>query len=235
VKLKVGGLGERQVGHTVAPFAQCRLDIVNAVGVAHYNHSLSTRVNPIPATRASVKIDLMKPGCWGLAVAREQAQHLLAQPDRRRIARQLVDALSTNDPEQRVRAADLARRITERDAGFFTSHAAELAAILAEVPISESRARWHLGLVVARSARTPAHIRLAAEILWQLSEDKSNVVRCSAVEGLGLLARRDPALRNTVEPFLHRALITGTPAMRVRARNALCWLQPGVAKKLPPR
>ena len=108
---------------------------------------------------------------------------------------------------------------------FSSAHAAELAVILAETPISESRTRWHLGLVVARSARTPSQIRLAAEILWQLSEDKSNVVRASAVEGLGLLARRDPALRNGIEPFLHQALITGTPAMRVRARNALCWLE----------
>jgi hypothetical protein len=170
-------------------------------------------------------LNLLKTSGWGLAIARAHAQRLLAQHDRRRIARQLVDALSTNDREQRVRAADVARRITEKDADFLIAHAAELASILAEIPIPESRTRWHLGLVVARSARTPPHIRLAAEILWQLSEDKSNVVRSSAVEGLGLLARRDPALRNGIEPFLHQALITGTPAMRVRARNALCWLQ----------
>ena len=184
----------------------------------------------MPATRPALKDDLMKPACWGLAIARAQARHLLAQQDRRRIARQLVQALSTNDPEQRVRAADVARRITEKDDAFLVAHAAELALILAEIPISESRTRWHLGLVVARSARTHQQIRLAAEILWQLSEDKSNVVRASAVEGLGLLARRDPALRNGIEPFLHQALITGTPAMRVRARNALCWLQAGHSK-----
>jgi hypothetical protein len=179
----------------------------------------------MPSARSSVKDDLMKPACWGLAVARAQAQRLLAQPDRRRIARQLVAALSNSDPEQRVRAADVARRITEKEAEFFAPHAAEIASTLAEMPINESRTRWHLGLVAARSARTPQQIRLAAEVLWQLSEDKSNVVRCSAVEGLGLLARRDPSLRNTVEPFLHQALVTGTCAMQVRARNALCWLQ----------
>jgi HEAT repeat protein len=179
----------------------------------------------MPSARSSVKDDLMKPACWGLAVARAQAQRLLAQPDRRRIARQLVAALSTSDPEQRVRAADVARRITEKETEFFAPHAAEIASTLAEMPINESRTRWHLGIVAARSARTPQQIRLAAEILWQLSEDKSNVVRCSAVEGLGLLARHDPLLRNTVEPFLHQALVTGTCAMRVRARKALCWLQ----------
>jgi hypothetical protein len=170
-------------------------------------------------------LDLLKPTCWGLNEARSQAHRLLAQKDHRRTARQLVSALITDNPEQRVRAADVARRITEQDIDFLAPHAAELASILAETPITESRTRWHLGLVVARSARTPQQIRLAAEILWQLSEDKSNVVRCSAVEGLGLLAARDRSLRTTVEPYLHQALITGTPAMRVRARNALCWLQ----------
>jgi hypothetical protein len=190
------------------------------------------------AARSTVKDDLMKPPCWGLAIARAQAQHLLAQQDRRRIARQLVNALSTNDPkkcsrELHVRAADVARRITERDSESLAPHAAELASILAEIPIAEARTRWHLGLVVARIARTPQQIRLAAEVLWQLAEDKSNVVRCSAVEGLGLLAHRDRSLCSSVEPFLHRALLSGTPAMRVRARDALRRLE-STGRKRPP-
>jgi hypothetical protein len=180
----------------------------------------------------------MKPACWGLAIARAQAQHLLAQQDRRRIVRQLVDALSTNDQkkcsrELRIRAADVARRISERDTEYLAPHAAELASILAEIPIPESRTRWHLGLVAARTAHTPQQIRLAAEVLWQLAEDKSNVVRCSAVEGLGLLAKRDPSLRSSVEPFLHQAFLTGTPAMRVRARDALHRLQSTGRKRAP--
>jgi len=167
----------------------------------------------------------MKPACWGLAIARAQAQHLLACPNRRQVARALVTCLLTEDRELRVRAADVARRMTESDAESLAPHAAELASILAEIPIPESRSRWHLGLVVARTARTPQQIRLAAEILWQLAEDKCNVVRCSAVEGLGLLAYRDRSLYSSVEPFLHRALLSGTPAMRVRARDALRRLQ----------
>jgi hypothetical protein len=190
------------------------------------------------AARLTLKDDLMKPACWGLAAARTLARHLLAQQDRRRIARQLVDALSANDAkkcnrELRVRAADVARRMTERNTEYLAPHAAELASILAETPMSESRTRWHLGLVVARTARTPQQIRLAAEVLWQLAEDKSNVVRCSAVEGLGLLAHRDRSLCSSVEPFLHRALLAGTPAMRVRARDALRRLQSTGRKPSP--
>lgn len=170
-------------------------------------------------------LDLLKPRRWRLPEARASAAHLLAQPGRSSAARRLVASLITNNPEQRVRAADVARRITEKDQDFLAPFAAEFAAILAETPIPESRTRWHLGLVVARSAHTPSQIRLAAEILWQLAEDKSNGVRCSAIEGLGLLARRDPALRGSVEPYLHQAFVNGTPAMRVRARDALRNLQ----------
>lgn len=54
------------------------------------------------ASRNSVKDDFMKPACWGLAEARAQAQRCLAHPDRRRTARQLVAAIITSNPEQRV-------------------------------------------------------------------------------------------------------------------------------------
>ncbi len=174
-----------------------------------------------------MKIDLRKPSRWSLAAARAQAQRLLTRPDQQRAARELVTVLSTNNPEQRVRAADVARRITDKDSAFLAAHASDIAAVLADTPITESRARWHLGLVVARTARTSSQIRLAAGLLWQLSQDKSNVVRCSAVEGLGLLARRDPSLRSSVEPYLEQAFAAGAPAMRVRARNALRCLHSG--------
>ena len=177
-------------------------------------------------SRASVRSDLLKTSSWGLAAARAYAQLLLAQPDRTRTARQLVAAVASPNPELRVRAADVARRITDRDPAFLAQYASEIAGVLAETPIPESRARWHLGLVVARTAHTPEQIRLAAGLLWQLSHDKSNVVRCSAVEGLGLLARRDPHLRGSVELFLEQAFAAGTPAMRVRARDALRALHP---------
>lgn len=139
--------------------------------------------------------------------------------------------MASRNPALRVRAADVARRITDKDPAFLAPYALEIAGILAETPIAESRTRWHLGLVAARTAHTPAQIRLVAGILRQLSQDKSNVVRCSAVEGLGLLARRDPSLRPSVELYLEQAFAAGTPAMRVRARRALRALQAGPERR----
>jgi hypothetical protein len=180
----------------------------------------------MPTSSNSLSVDLLKVTCWGLEAARAYARRLRAHPAPSRVVRQLVTAMASRNPELRVRAADVARRITEKDPGFLAHHASEIADILAETPIKESRARWHLGLVVARTVHTPAQVRFAAALLWQLSHDKSNVVRCSAVEGLGMLALRDSSLRASIEPYLEQAFTAGTPAMRVRARDALRALQP---------
>jgi hypothetical protein len=68
--------------------------------------------------------------------------------------RALVRELFGDDVEVRKRAADTARRITERDAGPLKQYADELAGLLESLPVDESRTRWHLGLVVPRLAHS---------------------------------------------------------------------------------
>ena len=43
-----------------------------------------------------------------------------------------------------------------------------------------------------------------------LAQDESNVVRCSAVEGIGLLALQEPSLRDEAEEMVERYLREGT-------------------------
>jgi hypothetical protein len=57
-----------------------------------------------------------------------------------------------------------------------------------------------------------------------LTEDESNVARCSAVEGLSLLAAAEPSLRDTAEDVIERYLQSGTLAMKSRARQAAAKL-----------
>ena len=61
--------------------------------------------------------------------------------------------------------------------------------------------------------------------MWRLAQDTSNVVRCSAVEGLGELVLRAPSQRHHVEEFLRNTVRTGTPAMKTRAAHALKKLE----------
>ena len=156
-------------------------------------------------------------GRWGLARARLVAREIEAD---RRAVKALVAAMFGDDAEIRKRAADVARRIVERDAAPLERYADELAGLLAEVSVEESRTRWHLGLVVAKVAHTRAQRLRAARLMELLMEDESNVARCSAVEGIGLLAIEEPSLREVAEEMIERALREGTLAMKCRAREA---------------
>jgi hypothetical protein len=64
-----------------------------------------------------------------------------------------------------------------------------------------------------------------------LAEDESNVVRCSAVEGLGLLALEEASLRDEAEEMVARYLLEGTLAMKNRARTVMRMLAKADRKK----
>ena len=156
-------------------------------------------------------------GRWGLARARAEARRIEGSPT---AIRQTITALFADDPELRKRAADVARRMTERDAVPLQPHADELAGLLAELDPAESRTRWHLGLIVARVAHTREQRLRAARLMQLLAGDGSNVVRCSGIEGLGLLAVVDSSLRASAADIVERALRSGSQAEKCRAREA---------------
>jgi hypothetical protein len=154
---------------------------------------------------------------WGLGKARAIAAEIGGD---KAAVRALVRELFGEDVEVRKRAADVARRITDKDGSLLEGYADELAGLLETLSPEESRTRWHLGLVVPKVARTQAQRLRAARTMWLLTEDESNAVRCSAVEGLGLLAMREPSLRDEAEEIVERYLREGaTKAMKCRARG----------------
>jgi hypothetical protein len=157
-------------------------------------------------------------GTWGLGRARAIAEEIGGD---KAWVRALVRELFGDDVEVRKRAADVARRITERDGRLLEPYADELAGLLEALPVEESRTRWHLGLVVPRVARTRAQRLRIARTMWLLTEDESNVVRCSAVEGMGLLALEEASLRDEAEEMVARYLREGTVAMKNRARTVI--------------
>jgi len=152
---------------------------------------------------------------WGLGQARSLAEGIRGD---KAAVRALVRELFGGDVEVRKRAADVARRITELDGRLLEPYADELAGLLETLPVEESRTRWHLGLVVPRVARTRMQRLRAARTMSVLAEDESNVVRCSAVEGMGLLALQEASLRDEAEEMIERFLREGTKAMKCRAR-----------------
>jgi hypothetical protein len=132
-----------------------------------------------------------------------------------------VRELFGEDVEVRKRAADVAHRITDRDSKPLEPYADELAGLLETLPLAESRTRWHLGLVVPRVAHTRTQRLRAARTMSLLAENESNAARCSAVEGLGLLALQEPSLKDEAEEMIERFLREGTKAMKCRARAVM--------------
>ncbi|MBB5340917.1 HEAT repeat protein [Edaphobacter lichenicola] len=155
---------------------------------------------------------------WGLPIARDLAAEILVDKS---AVRSMVRELFGDDVEVRKRAADVARRITEKNDKLLEPYADELAGLLEGLPIEESRTRWHLGLVVPRVAHTRIQRLRAARTMSLLAQDESNVVRCSAVEGLGLLAMQEASLRDEAEEMIERFLREGTKAMKSRARAVM--------------
>jgi hypothetical protein len=155
---------------------------------------------------------------WGLSNALRSSELVLEEPE---LLKPLLRALFSDDPSLRHRASDTARRITERHPELLAPYAERLLGLFSTCAEDNWRMRAHLGLVVARVPRTRAQRLRAAGLLMPLYYDPSNVVRCTAIEGLGLLALREPDLRRQVEPLIEEALLTGTLAMKNRAERAL--------------
>jgi hypothetical protein len=153
---------------------------------------------------------------WGLGKARAIAAEIGGD---KAAVRALVRELFGEDVEVRKRAADVARRMTERDGRPLERYADELAGLLETLPMEESRTRWHLGLVVPRVAHNRMQRLRAARTMSLLAGDESNVVRCSAVEGMGLLALQETSLRDEAEEIVGQYLREGTKAMKNRART----------------
>ena len=66
-----------------------------------------------------------------------------------------------------------------------------------------------------------AETERASANLRRYLEDRSSIVKTSALQGLLDLAGQNPALRDTAREALEQAVRTGTPAMKARARNLL--------------
>ena len=85
--------------------------------------------------------------------------------------------------------------------------------------------RWHLAQIIPRLSLTKAErIDVYDLLISTFMHDQSSIVRVNTMQALFELSQKDPSLSSDIESILHEALISGTAAMKARARKILAQL-----------
>jgi hypothetical protein len=166
--------------------------------------------------------------------APEVAALLLRQP---RKAERVVECLWDEDAGVANRAADALERASCIRANLIAPWKEALLGRMTDS--AENKLRWNLALMISRVPLTIAETERAAALLRTWLDDKSSIVKTSAMHGLAGLTRWNPAMLPDVLDLLRILSRSGTPAMRARGRILLKSLEadagPGAAKRRNPQ
>jgi hypothetical protein len=135
---------------------------------------------------------------------------------------QLIAGLWSDHALVRMRAADAAEKVTRRNREFLDPYKKELLGLMAET--EEQELRWHLAAMIPRLPLNSRELQLAVSFLKGYLEDRSSIVKTSALQGLADLANLTDdrsTLRSQVIELLREATRSGTPAMKARSRKLL--------------
>ncbi len=159
--------------------------------------------------------------------APEVAALLLQHP---RKTAQVIECLWDENAGVANRAADALERASCRNPLLLRNWKAALLGRM--VDAEENKLRWNLALMAPRLELTEAETERAAIVLRSWLEDRSSIVKTSAMHGLAGLTRWNPGMLAEVLDMLRILSRGGTPAMRARGRILLKRLEAG---KEPPR
>ena len=162
---------------------------------------------------------------WRNAEGVEATREFFSQRAPRGAAiRGLMREIVSEDRFARRCAADLARRVSEREPGILRQYASVLIDLAAEAPLEDWQTRGYMTLAAARNAATRSErMRLALPVRAMI-DDERNALRAIALEAFALLAAGEPELRDEALAQLELARGEGTCAMRSRARRMLRML-----------
>jgi hypothetical protein len=132
---------------------------------------------------------------------------------------QLMQGLWNSDPLIRMRAADAAEKVSLCCPDLLRPFKTNLLRLLDEA--TQQELRWHLAQMVPRLALSRKDRPRATVALRRYLEDKSSIVKTSAMQALADLAKADDELMPEVKKLLMALTESGTPAMRARGRKLL--------------
>jgi hypothetical protein len=186
---------------------------------------------------------MVTPRSWKDADGVAAMRDFLGQPTPRRAAiRGLMTELLSPDSFACRCAADLARRVSDREPGVLRRHADLLAGLAAELPPEQWQARGYVTLAAALNARTHGQRMRLEPLVRAMVEDERIALRAIALEAFAILAQAEPELRDEVLLLLERSRRAPEAALRCRARRMLPLLlaseieaRPGAGRLKPKR
>lgn len=119
----------------------------------------------------------------------------------------------------RMRAADAIEKISNQKPKLLMRYKEELLGLLEEA--TQQEMRWHLAALIPRLPLTEGEIGRAWAALNRYLSDRSSIVKTFALQGLADLARLDPALREPAKNLIEDGALSGSAAMKARARKLL--------------
>jgi hypothetical protein len=147
-----------------------------------------------------------------------------------RLFPELVSSFWSNDHIVRMRAA-AAEKVTREQPQLPRLHKRELLGLPTEKPSERNFAG--LAAMIPRLELNLADCQKAANAFQTFLEDRSSIVKTSALQALADLALRDREMRAGVIEKLREARRNGTPAMKARSRKLLARLERSLTEGRP--
>jgi hypothetical protein len=154
--------------------------------------------------------------------AKEVAALLLKNP---RKTAQVIECLWDEEPGIANRAADALERASCPNPNLLAPWKDALLGRM--VDATENKLRWNLALMIPRVELTMPETERVAAVLRTWLDDRSSIVKTSAMHGLAGLTRWNAAMLPEVLDMLRILSRSGTPAMRARGRILLKSLEAG--------
>ena len=139
----------------------------------------------------------------------------------------VIECLWDEDAGVANRAADALERASSRQPQILVRWKDALLDRMLDA--GENKLRWNLALMVSRMRLNEIDTARAAAVLRTWLDDKSSIVKTSAMHGLAGLTRNDPSMLPEVIDMLRVLSRSGTPAMRARGRILLKSMESGKA------
>jgi hypothetical protein len=134
----------------------------------------------------------------------------------------LFQGVQSNDRVLRMRCADAIEKVTAKHPELLRPYKKTILHTLAR--IEEPEMRWHVAPMLARLPLSKTQEAAVVSTLLSYTHDRSSIVKTMAMQALADIAIRNSHLVPGVKRHIEALLVTGTPAMRARAKKLLAAL-----------